>query len=454
MTLLGAIAKRSLEDPKVSLSDPSLAEWLSGGRTAAGVSVTEQRVYGLSAYLRAITLVAGTMASLPLKIYETGTRTRVVSPTPLDNPNPAQTPFEFKQTLYANALGWGNAYAWKERSPGDVVRRVWSLHPKGVRLEIVEANDRFPDGKKFHVRQMNGTTVVASSKQVMHLPYLAPDGRVGVSPLQAARTTLGTGIAAEEFSANFYANGAHVSGILTTEQKLDQPVADRLKARWKERHTGVRNSHDIAVLDAGAKYERVGIAPGDAQLLDSRKFTVTEIARMFGIPPHLLGDVTGSTSWGTGIEQQTIGFVVYSLQPWLTMLEQRYTRELLPGGWTQSQWYAEHALEGLLRGDSKSRGEFYRVLINAGIITPNEARAFENLEQQDGLDVFFFPKNVDVIDPTERASGAEKRLDLLGLTTAMQRIYLAVTNGVIDRPEAREFLNRAGAELDPFAPPA
>ncbi len=229
------------------------------------------------------------------------------------------------------------------------------------------------------------------------LPYLSIDGTVGLSPLKLARQSLGVTVAAEDFAAKFFGSGTALSGILKTDKSLKEGDADALKKRWRELLAGIDHAHEIAVLDNGADFTPVSVPPEDAQLLGTRDFQVSEIARLTGIPPHLLGDVDKSTSWGTGIEQQVIGLVKFTFQSWLTMLEQRYTRELLPGGWTSGSWFAEHSVEGLLRGDSAARAQFYALMVQWGILSRNEVRALENREPADGLDEFLTPSNMTLI---------------------------------------------------------
>lgn len=445
MGVLGALM-RSIESPQVPLTADSLAEWLGGGGSStAGVAVNEQRAYGLTAYLRAITLIAGTNAALPLKPYKNGTRERVTRKTVLDNPNPAQTPFEFWQTMYAHALGWGTGYGRKVRDGADIVQQCWPIHPSKVRPEPVDTSSSNPEGLLFLVSDRRGQEHRWTSREVMRLPYLSIDGVTGLSPLQAARTSLGVAVAAENTAARFYKDGTRLSGVLQSKKNLTEDQAKRLKSQWRSKTAGVENAGEVAVLDNETEFKQTVVNPADAQLLESRKFSVTEIARLFGIPPHMLGDVSGSTSWGTGIEAQTTGFVVFTDRPWLTMVEQRVTRELLPGGWSAGTEYAEYSLEGLLRGDSKTRAEFYRVLINAGIISPNEARVLENLSPVDGLDVYMVPKNMDRIGPGSDL-GTDAGLGPLDQATFLQRVYLAVGK-VLSDEEARGLAIAAGIDI-------
>lgn len=455
MSMLGALT-RSLDNPTVPLTAESLGEWLGGERTKAGVQVTEQRALGLTAYLRAITLVSGTCASLPFKPYKNGTRERVTQRTVLDNPNPSQTPFEFWQTMYANALGHGNGFARKVVDGAGIVREVWPIHPAQVRVEAVDVGDQTPDGRLYLVRDRHGVEHRMSSRAIFLLPYLSLDGLVGLSVLRAARQSLGVAIAAENNAAQMFGKGSRVSGVLQSKRRLNGPQAKDLKRRWRELVAGPDNAGDIAVLDAETEFKPVALPPADAQLLESRRFSTAEIARLFGIPPHMLGDVTTSTSWGSGIEQQTMGFVTYTLRPWLTMVEQRVTRDLLPGGWTSGSWFAEYSLEGLLRGDSKTRGEFYRALANLGAIKPTQIQALENMTPDPAVDFYTVPSNMTVVRPDGEivplaakgagAAAAGKAETARAVAELLQKGYLAIDKA-ITADELRTLANDVGANL-------
>ena len=203
------------------------------------------------------------------------------------------------------------------------------------------------------------------------------------------RQSLGISIAGDDSAATFFANGSQLSGIITTPGAIDDTVAGRLKARWKALTAGVDKAGDVAVLDSGATFTPVSIPPVDAQLLESRQWSVSEVARMVGTPPHLIGDITNSTSWGTGIEQQVLGWVKFTLQTWITGHEQRFEADLLP-----DSVYCRHSLEGLLRGDSSARAAFYHSAITDGWLTRNEVRDLEDREPADGLDDFIAPSNM------------------------------------------------------------
>lgn len=392
MTLLGGLT-RSVEDPTRPLTDASLAEWLVGPKSDSGVAVNEQRVMGLPAYFRAVSLTAGTLAGLPCKAYRDGTRTRIARPTVLDKkPNPRQTSVEYKTTEFFHAVAWGNAFSRKVRDGSGLVREVWPIHPSSVRVELVAPTAADPAGKLFLVRSLTGAEERLTSRDVMHLPMVSSDGSVGIRPLEVFRQSLGIAIAGDDSTAKFINNGSRLSGILTTDQRMEDTIATRLKRRWKEATSGVANTGEIAVLGSGAKFQPISIPPADAQMLEGRQWSVSEIARMVGTPPHMIGDVSNSTSWGTGIEQQVLGWVKFTLQLFITSCEQRWTDELLMPG-----EYYEHSLEGLLRGDSAARAAFHHSAIIDGWRTRNEVRELENLEPADGLDEFIVPSNMTLI---------------------------------------------------------
>lgn len=399
MSVLGALVRGSLESPNTPLTSAHLADWASGSRSDAGVAVTEKRVYGLPAYYRAVAVTAGTLAGLPLKVYRNGTRERVAQRTVLDNPNPRQTPFEFWFTEFANGISWGNAHALKIRDGADIVREAWPIHPSRVQVREVPASGDVPDGKLFEVAFPDGHQALLTSRDVWHLPYLSLDGISGIRPIEIFRQSLGTAIAAEDTAARFFGSGTMISGALSTDQPLKPEQAARLKARWKSLLSGPKNAGDIVVLDRGTKFDRVALPPGDAQLLESRRWSVTEIARMVGVPPHVIGDVERSTSWGSGIEQQALGWVKFGLQSWVSLWEQRVTRELLPGGWASGSWYAEASLDGLLRGDSKARAEFYRIMTGIGAMKLMQVQELENWEPDETVDFYTVPKNLNVLRP-------------------------------------------------------
>ena len=405
MTLLGPIFNATLESPAVPLSSQNILEVIGGEATSSGKKVTEQGVLGLPAVWRAVNVIAGSCASLPLHAYKPVGETRVrVSASLLDEPHPDLTPFEFWETTYAHIALWGNAYLRVLRNELGQVFELWPIHPGRVRVgRTSETGEKVYaiDGGKEVLRDFNPKKPVQAAT-MLHLPGFGYDGVCGVSPIRAARQGLGLAMAAEEYGAKLFGSGSLATGVLQSEQRLSQEQADAIQARWKAKRTGLTSAHEVIVLDSGAKFHQLSIPPADAQFLESRRFQIAEIARMFGVPSHMLMDTERSTSWGTGIEQQSIGFVVYTLRPWLTRVEQRVSRLVRPHA-----AYARYAVEGLLRGDSAQRAAFFKAMWEIGVYNTNEIRALEERSPVDEGNTRYRPLNMGELGSTDSASNQE-----------------------------------------------
>lgn len=390
MSLFRASERRSVESPTVPLTSTTLLDWMAGPAVYAGTSVSETSSLGMPAVWRAVNLIAGTCASLPLHAYRSADDVRLPVTSGqaarlLDVPHPDMTPFELWETVYTHLLLWGNAYLRKLKNQAGQVAELWPVHPSKVQA------GRAKDLTKVYVidgRQDDPLT----DEEILHIPGFGYDGITGVSPIRLARQGIGLALAAEEYGARLFGSGSLASGILQTEQRLDQEAAERLKAAWKAKVGGLAKAHDVAVLDAGAKFQQLSIPPEDAQFIESRRFQISEVARIYGVPPHMLMDTEKSTSWGTGIEQQGIGFVVYTLRPWLTRVEQRLTGLLRP-----SQVYARYSVEGLLRGDTKARYDGYAVGRQWGWLSRNDIRRLEDMPPIDGGDDYLSPLNMTTL---------------------------------------------------------
>lgn len=382
MTILGGLlGKRSLENPQVPLTAANIAEFMGGTATDAGISITETSVLGLSAVWRATNLNATVSSSLPLKTYRKGTRKRVVVRL-LENPHPDMTAKELWETAYVNLQLNGNAYLRKVRNQSGAIVWLYPIAPSCVKVGRVggwtEAGMMSP--KVYEVDWGHGKKEPLTDYEILHIPGLGYDGTVGASPVNIARNSHALGLAQQQFAGHLWSNGSLMSGILQSDQRLEQDQAEQIKARWREAVGGLSNSHDVVVLGSGASFQPVQMPNDDAQFLESRRFQIDEVARWFGIPPHMLFELSGSTSWGTGIEQQTISWVKFTLQPnWLSRVEQRITREITPAG-----VYAEYDLNGLMRGDSAARAAFYAATVGRPIFTVDEARGWENEEPIEG----------------------------------------------------------------------
>jgi len=396
------LVRNSLENPLIPISSQEVVKYINGGgHTNAGPFVNEQKSLTIAAVWRAVNLIAGTIAALPIHAYRADGDSRVMvtsgrAATLLANPHPDMTQFELMELITTHVLLWGNAYLFLSFNMKNQPTLI-PLHPSRVWPKRTEAGDKVYtiDGMpgEFVDADMRGTNDRA---RVFHIPGFGYDGLRGLSAIQAARQGLGLALAAEEFGARLFANGALSTGIVTTEGSLNEKQMKALSAEWKQKRSGLDKAFDTIFLDGGLKYQQLTIPPEDAQFLETRAFQIDEIARWFGVPPHMLMDVDKTTSWGSGIEQQGIGFLVYTLRSWLTRFEQRFTKLITP-----EPVYARFSVEGLLRGDSAARGAFYKQMWDMGVFSTNDIRRFEELPPVDGGDVRYRPLNMGGLGTTD-----------------------------------------------------
>lgn len=403
MTLLSSVLgarNATIENPAVPLTDTSILEMLGADRTVSGKSVTEVTALGLPAVWRAMQVTCNVPAALPLHAYRQDGAARIQasgqSASLIEDPHPDMTSFEFWQTVYFHRKAWGNAYVRKLRNPLGQVAELWPLHPGRVKV-----GRESEGGRKIYIVD-GDTDTPLSDNEILHLPGLGYDGVCGVSPIRAARESLGVGLAAQEYGAKLFGSGMLATGVLQTEQRLTQSQADALATRWKAKRTGLDSAHSTIVLDKGAKFTQLSIAPEDAQFLETRRFQVVEVCRWFGIPPFLMFDTEKSTSWGTGLEQQALGWVKIDLLPDLTAVEQRLTKHVL----RPTPVYAHYSVEGLLRGDSTARAAFYKSLWDIGALSTNEIRELEERAPVEGGDVRYRPLNMGVLGTTDQPDPA------------------------------------------------
>lgn len=349
-------------------------------------TITDERALQISTVWACVRLISSVTSCLPLDVFETekDNRQKVGLDNPLArllrySPNQYMTAQEFRECMTMQLAFYGNAYALVERnSAGDVI----SLLP----LNSVNMDVRL-EGKKIVYRYKRDSEYANfTQKDIFHLKGFGFNGLVGMSPIAFAAKTAGVAVAMEDQQRDFYANGAKSPKILSTGDKvLSKVQRDQLEENFKEIAGGPVKKR-LWILEAGFDAKDIGVSPQDAETMASRKFQVSEIARFFGVPPHLVGDVEKSTSWGTGIEQQNLGFLQYTLEPYLTRWEQSIWRWLVKPG-DISRIHAEHNLDGLLRGDSASRATFMTTLVNSGQRTVNEMRRLDNLPPLPGGDV-------------------------------------------------------------------
>lgn len=369
----------------------------------AGITVTEDSALTLPTVFRCVSLIASLVAGCPLTTYKNPGKKPVIVPAldPL-NAGTTYTQYELWELVLTHLLLCGNAYVLKVKNSGDGIVDLRPIWPGRVTVRPTAGG-----GKVFLVKQVdaNGQPSAAqpipySQDDIMHIPGLGYDGLVGLSPIGYAKQTVGTALAGDRLAARFYANGTQLAGIIKTAVPLKSETdADEIKRKWAIKNSGSGNAGGVAVLDAETEFQPLTIPPDQLQFLQARRWQTTEIARLYGIPPHLVGDVEKSTSWGTGIEQQNTAFVAYTLASWANRIEQRVTREVVA---TRGQ-SSVFDFSTLLRGDMTERFNAYAVAVQWGYMTRNEARLRESWEPIDGLDEPLQPLNM-----TAGSVGTEK----------------------------------------------
>ena len=354
------------------------------GRTTSGKPVNERTAMQTTAVYACVRILAEAVASLPLHVYEyqdDGGK-KLVHDHPLyyllhDEPNPEMTSFVFRETLMSHLLIWGNAYAQIIRDGAGGVLGLYPLLPDKM---DVQRDDR---GNIYYVYSRNSDEnpmfkeygdIRLKAEDVLHIPGLGFDGLIGYSPIAMAKNAVGMTLACEEYGASFFANGANPGGVLEHPGVLKDP--SKVRESWNSVYRGVNNAHKIAVLEEGMKYQQIGIPPEEAQFLETRKFQINEIARLYRIPPHMVGDLDKSSF--SNIEQQSLEFVKYTLDPWVIRWEQSLQRSLLLPG-EKEKYFIKLNVDGLLRGDYQSRMNGYAVGRQNGWFSANDIREMENM---------------------------------------------------------------------------
>lgn len=368
-----------------------LYEWLTGSGpfAASGVAVNERTAMAIGAVYACIGLIGGAIASLPLKVYQRNGDARKAIETDLSwllnvQPTPAMSAAVMWEYFVWSLLLHGDAFARIQRKAplSPAIAGILPIHPFDV--HVARNGDRLA----YIVKDENTPqTVTLDQDDMLHIPGLGFDGLRGLSPLRyAAKQAMGISLAADDYSARFFSNGARPDYVVTTPNKMDETQAKLFRESWMARYGGTHNAHIPAILTGGGEVKTLSLNPEDAQLIQTRAFQAADIARFYGVPPHMIGLVDKSTSFGTGIEQQSIAFVQYTLQRHLTKIEQEIKRKCL----RDSTRFAEFSTAGLERGDYKARNEGYRIALGrAGEpawMTVNEVRRLENLPPLPGGD--------------------------------------------------------------------
>lgn len=355
------------------------------GGTTSGKPVNEHTAMQMTAVYSCVRILAEAVAGLPLHLYKytaSGGKEKALS-HPLyfllhDEPNPEMSSFVFRETLMTHLLLWGNAYAQIIRNGKGEVIALYPLMPNRMSVDRDSSGALYYTYTRYsdEAPTMNGMTVTLRPSDVLHIPGLGFDGLVGYSPIAMAKNAIGMAIACEEYGAKFFANGAAPGGVLEHPGTIKDP--QKVRDSWNVAYQGSSNSHRVAVLEEGMKYQPIGISPEQAQFLETRKFQINEIARIFRVPPHMVGDLEKSSF--SNIEQQSLEFVKYTLDPWVIRWEQAISRALLRPD-EKKLYFAKFNVDGLLRGDYVSRMNGYATARQNGWMSANDIRELENLDR-------------------------------------------------------------------------
>jgi HK97 family phage portal protein len=390
-----AVELRAREVPPGPIGEPVvLNDFLSLGATP-GASVTPSSAITNTAVLGCVMVLSQSVASLPLITYRRTSdgKERANSHalyTVLHSlPNPEMTSFDLRETLMMHLTLWGNAYCEIEMNRRGDVLALWPMRPDRTWPA------RHDDGQIwYHTRLPNNQEIALPKYRVWHIRNLSVGGIMGMSPIALAREAIGLSKAGEELGSRFFANGAKPGGVLQHPGKLSDEGYNRLKSSWEARHQGLDNVNRVAILEEGMQWKDVGMPLDDAQFLETRKFQIGEIARIFRVPPHMIQDLDRATF--SNIEHQGIDFVTYSLTPWLVRIEQSISRDLV-GPIERNAIFAEFMIDGFLRGDIASRYSAYSIGRQWGWLSRNDIRRMENMNPIEGGDDYLTPMNMTVL---------------------------------------------------------
>lgn len=373
----------------------------------------------MTAVYSCVRILSEAVAGLPLHLYQyndSGGKEKALD-HPLyfllhDEPNPEMSSFVFRETLMTHLLLWGNAYAQIIRNGKGEVVALYPLMPNRMTVDRDEKGQLYYqyNTSKDEAPTMKGSTVSLKSTDVLHIPGLGFDGLVGYSPIAMAKNAIGMAIACEEYGAKFFANGATPGGLLEYPGTVKDP--DRVRESWNKGFSGSANSNKVAILEEGMKYTPISISPEQAQFLETRKFQINEIARIFRVPPHMVGDLDKSSF--SNIEQQSLEFVKYTLEPWLMRWEQSMMRSIISQT-DKPAYFIKFNVDGLLRGDYQSRMSGYATARQNGWMSANDIRELENLDRipaEDGGDLYLINGNMTKLaDAGVFAAGGKEEND-------------------------------------------
>ena len=408
-----------------------------------------------------VRVLAESIASLPLFLYETGSTEKAVG-HPLftvlhDLPNPELTSYELRELFMVHLALWGNSYSEIVRDSSGKVREIWPLNPARVTPTR--------SGKQIVYVYDDPTVKPLPASKVLHIRGLGFDGMQGYSIINVGKEAIGLALATEGYGARLFSQDATPKGVLNHPGKLSTAARENITNSWQETYAGLSNAHRTALLEEGLTWQSIGIPPEDAQFLQTRKYQLNEIARLFGVPPHMIGDMERATN--SNIEHQSISYVRHTLTPWAKRIEQAISRDLLTSA-ERAQVYPRLVMEGMLRGDTQTRYNAYAVARQNGWLSANDIRRLESMPAIDGGDVYLVPLNMvpadqvadgdaDAGDPTPTRRAEPDQVDAVALAVQRQKLSttqqgpLADALGRVLRREANDIQRASKKHLQDIA---
>jgi len=446
--------RNAISLPGDSLSSPSgwLSRLLALSGTSSGIAINEYNALTVSDVYKCDRVIRETVAMMPWKVYETQPRGRKEAKKfPLffllhDEPNPHMSSFTYREMMVSNLNLWGRHFSYIERGKHGQVIGLWPLRPDLCRFEV-------KDGVMwFYARPMNGPEMKYWDDEILYIPGLTRDGYHTYSPIALHRETLGLSKATEVFGAKWFGSGMHASATIDHPGNISKEAAARLKEQFEERHGGLQSAHRLMVLEEGMKFNTNEIPPEEAQFLQTRQFQRSEIAGLFRVPPHKIGDLSRATF--SNIEQQDLEFLRDCIAPWLERIEQACNRRLLLPA-EKGRFYIEFEIKGMLRGDTAARSAWYHARFQTASMSPNDIRESENEEIVEGGDEFFVPMNMVPLSQIGKVHVGDPEIDPVGeplqrVKSANLRFFRDVTGRVVNRKASERQKYAQTAFLQPI----
>ncbi len=381
----------------------SIGDFYNSIKSLAGIPVNPKTSMSLSVYYACIRNIAEDVGKLPLIVYkrlDQGKERATIHPVYKllhESPSTLMTSQSLRETITHWALGWGNGYAAITWNMGNVPE-LHPVHPSRVKPLRSKTN---PNEVIYEVKNNDNTSDYINQKDMIHIHGLGTNGITGYSILNFAAESVGLGIAAQAFGATFFGNGANAGTVIQYPGEMGEKAYGRLRESWAEKYVGVQKSHKPIILEEGATFERLSIPPNEAQFLETREFNVEDICRWFRMPIHKVQHHKRAQGWST-IDASNTDYITDTLLTWLIRWEQEIQRKLFPGS---EEFFAEHLVTALLRGDMKTRATFYRIQFMNGALSPNDIRRAENMNPVAGGDQYFVPANMKQLDQVGNEEG-------------------------------------------------